>query len=395
MMVLPLAGLCYLFKYMKFDKEKKMRLSIRHFGVPAALFVGCAAVLFIEKGAYQDEDWQKYLEYNNYRSEVYDYYGFPDYNGNKEFYDSLDMGMEDVVALKQYSLLVVDGISEYKMKAIAEYAQKIGQANTNFSSKLLEGIDRTYSEFENGEYAPLIWFAAILLIAAFRYCYLKKSRQIWLCAACAAVQGLFWCYLGVAGRIVSRVGFAMFIDTLVIMAAILYRELKGQIRWEKYKKTRLNTTIFILSSILLIGIAALEWREVKETASKMESKNMEYAELCQYMTSHKENVYFVQTFSTDEYTENFTARKDFKVENFIHLGGWSTFSPVAEQKKKLLGITNGETAIRDMDNAYVLSKIDTGYLVLYMKAKYGSCHSKLVDTISYPEYYFTVEKFSE
>jgi len=180
-----------------------------------------------------------------------------------------------------------------------------------------------------------------------------------------------------------------------VFYAILYQEFRESMKEETCGRKKMSSAALICCMVVLAGISVLELREVKTKAERIEAKNTEYIELCQYMNLHSENIYFLQTTSVEEYTDNFYVRREFKVGNDTWLGSWLTFSPLEIKRRELLGITDGAKALREMDNTYVLSRIGTEYLVDCLKDRYGSCHAELVDTIAYEKYYYTIEKFSE
>ena len=61
-------------------------------------------MMLIEKTAYQSEAWKEFQAFNNLRSEVYDFYGIPDFEENQDFYESINMDECEVQALENYSL---------------------------------------------------------------------------------------------------------------------------------------------------------------------------------------------------------------------------------------------------------------------------------------------------
>ena len=63
--------------------------------------VGLLGIMVFEKEAYGSEEWQTYLSYNDERSMVYDYYGVPAYEENREFYEKIGLKEYDVENLKE------------------------------------------------------------------------------------------------------------------------------------------------------------------------------------------------------------------------------------------------------------------------------------------------------
>lgn len=396
LMIVPAAGICYFSKYVKIDKEKKT-LHIRHIWFWPLVLGGCAVVTFIDSAAYQEQGWKAYQEFNNYRSEVYDYYGVPPFEGHEEFYHSIEMEQEDVEALKNYSLLLVDGIFEYKMKAIAEYAREIQGKQENIGKRFVKGIAAVWLDFQSGRYAPLGWLGTSILVCTMALCYLHKSRRLELLFCCFGIQMLLWCYLGFKGRIVERVSFAMQLYMFMVTVGILYKELVENGVWSSYKTGWREGFVIICATLALLMVSLSTCYKVKQEAVKMEEMNKEYTALYNYMVGNKEKIYLLHTDAFAQYTDNFQIRRNFATDNVLYLGGWSTFSPVEIRKRDRLGILDVKEAVYKNDNVYVLSRsdMDTSYIEKYLKKENETCHSKLLDTIAYERYFYTVEKFSE
>lgn len=388
-MLLPIAGLCYLFKYGNIDKGRKFSLSVRHLAVPAALFLGCAGILLVESLAYKSPEWKKYNAYNAYRSEVYDQYGVPSYSKEKEFYASVGMQEEDVRAVKNYSLLFVDDLFDCKMQEIAEYAKTTQSETEPVGKRLLNGIERVYADFESDRYAPLTWFVFCLLLLTTVFCYQRKSRQLYLLAAGVGIQLLLWCYLGFQGRVVERVSFSMHLSTFMLTAAILFRELAV---WEPEERLR---WFKVCGSLLLLGIACLEWKEIKGAALEKAAVNQEYLAMCQYLNEQSDFIYLLHTNSVEQYTDNFHLRKTIPEDHMVLMGGWETFSPLEIQKREALGLLDVKKAWYERNDILIVSRFELAYLRTYFEKEFGSCHPETLQTLTCNEYTYTIEKFNK
>lgn len=397
LMIVPAAGICYLFKYVKIDKEKRKFLSVRHIWFWPLVLIGCGVVMLIESAAYREEGWKEYQEFNAYRSEIYDYYGVPPFEEHKEFYDSIEMGKEDVEALKRYSLLLVDGIIEYKMKAIAEYAKEIQGEQENVGMRFIKGAAAAWMDFQSGTYSPLGWLGTSLLICTMALCYFHKSRRFELMFLCIGIQLLLWCYLGFKGRMVERVSFVMHLYMFMITGGILYKELVENGIWSRNQAGWREGLMIICGILSLLMVSMSTCYKVKQEAAKIAERNKEYTEVCEYMMKTKEKLYFLHVDAFAQFTDNFQIRREFETSNMVSLGGWTTFSPVEIRKRDHLSVLNVKEAIYRNDNVYVMSRSDMDmiYIENYLKKEYGTCHSKLLDTIAYEEYYYTVEEFGQ
>ena len=393
-MVAPAAGLCYLFKYVKMKGGERRRLYIQHAWFAVLLIGGCAAVMLIEKTAYQSEAWKEFQAFNNLRSEVYDFYGIPDFEENQDFYESINMDECEVQALENYSLFLVDGIYEYKMKEIADYARSITD-KAGIIKRLNVGVQRVYSDFKSGTYVPLTWFTAIITILAVWVCWKRNSKQFYLIFACMGVQFLLWCYLGLQGRIVGRVSYAMHLYMLILAFSVLYWEMvknpDQQIRgWRRESGILLG-----ICSVLLCTIALLEWNELKQDALQIAKRNQENIELSRYLTDQKENVYLAHTYSISHYTDNFRFRREFEFSNIVPFGDWQTYSPIEMKKRERLGISDTRNDLYTQKDVYIVSRFDMAYVEECLQKAYGSCHAENADVVAFRDYLYWIIKYSE
>lgn len=395
-MVVPAAAICYLFKYVKISRRGRRKFHIQHVWFWILLIGGCTVVIFIEKSAYRSEEWKKYQAFNNSRSEVYDFYGIPDFEENQDFYKSIDMGEPEVQALENYSLFLIDGIYEYKMEEIAEYAKDRVEKD-GIIKRLGKGMQGIYADFKLDIYAPLSWLAAAVCIFAVLLCWRRKSRQFYLLFACMGIQLLLWCYLGLQGRIVERVSFSMHFYMLLLAGAILYKEFMEGRAWDSGIWVWTRESNFLVSSlvIVLVVVALLEWDEVKQEALQKVERNQENVELCNYLEEHKENVYLMHTYSTSHYTDNFKIRKPAEFSNIVSLGDWQSFSPIEIRKREVLGILNARDALYTQENVYAVSRFDMTYVDECLQKAYGSCYSQDADVVAFRNYLYWIKRYKE
>lgn len=113
-MAVPFGGLIFLAKA---DSIKRKVITA------LIAMVGLLGIMVFEKEAYGSEDWQAYLSYNDERSMVYDYYGVPAYEENREFYEKIGLKEYDVENLKRYNLCFVNDLETGKMHQIAGYCK--------------------------------------------------------------------------------------------------------------------------------------------------------------------------------------------------------------------------------------------------------------------------------
>ncbi len=425
LMILPVAGLCYCWKYLKWSKKGKIPFTLRHVGVPAGLLCGVLLILGTEAFAYRSPEWREFLSYNKDREAIMDYYGIANYEDDSEFYDSLGLTPEEVENMQRYSLYLVDDLYSEKMAAIAKRSRELYVQQHSVKDRLVDAAETIYEHWGKDTYrsANLICLAAAAV--ALGYCYGKDKKQFWLAGFILAGTMLYWLYLGYRHRILERVGFALYFLVIFSMSAIWYRsaflekesqkaqtvdpaegsgqagknrqtEESGQ-RWFLKEKAA-GVMAWAASCAVLTLLAFNIWNGVKDNNTWRTAYNDEFLDVNSYMAEHMENVYFMTTFTIETYTDNFRIHRDFPFTNLLSVGGWHTFSPLENEKDRELGITDPKTDIVKKDNVYVISieYINLRYMDRYYTSVYGDDYlgRELVDTLDYGERVFEIYDFS-
>lgn len=339
-MALPFAGLSFLFKEGKW-KEKLV--------VCGALLAGIAAIMLTEHAAYSSEEWQAYLQYNEDRSAVYDYYGVPDYEEHAQFYASIDMMAGDVKNLEEYNLYMIDGIEDGKMKAIAEYARDV-QAEKAPLEKLKECVSLLIDGCLKNRSILLNLLSKLVILASLWFEFRRKKKTFWLNLGFLAVEAGLLAYMGFQGRILTRVMTALLLIEFFTALSIWCRE--HQDLMDEVLSARVSRAV--LAGML--GLSAFMIYEVRDNQMMRYERNLEWEELQEYYQQDPENVYFTNTDYIWFYTDNFHLYKRFQTKNYEKLGEWSTFSPLENAELARLGIQNVSDALVENENVYLIYK---------------------------------------
>lgn len=394
-MVLPMAALCFWAKYGTFDFKKKFPVVLKHLAVPITLFAGIVLIMGVEKVAYDSDEWETFLDYNSDRASIMDYYGLLNYEENAEFYDSMALTPEEVENLQRYSLYLTDEVYPEKMHELAVNAKEMQLQPYSLKDQIFMGAKKVYDHFRDEGYAPAHVISFILMAGTLIFSLLKDKKQFLVTLALCAVMGVLWLYLGYKGRIVDRVGYAMYLVTSMSMLAVGYRLLftgsnkKGS-KW-------LNSFVVIAVCAVLTVLAGQKIEAVKERMAWRFVHNQEFLEVNHYMAEHPENVYFMTTFSIETYTDNFTIHRDFDFSNLLSVGGWHTFSPLENVKCEKLGITESKKDIVETQNVYVISleAVNLRYMDRFYTSVYGEDYlgRELIETLNYGGNNFEVYDF--
>lgn len=353
-MAVPFGGFMFLFKRGIPIKEKLMILSLS--------IAGLVLIFLIENHAYSSQEWKNYKEYNVARSEIYDYYGVPNYEENKEFYDSVGMEECDAINLERYSLYFIDGIETEKMFQVAEYAENQWKELQTFPQRIKNGIKTAIKGFFSIENLLLNGLVKIFFLYVLFLEWKKKEKEFFLSCMLLAAEGVLWLYLGYEGRLPDRVGAALLLVQLSCSLALLYQNLLE----DKKKIPKMKSRWVILGAAVLTAVCVLKLNGVREDRMEIFQNNKQLENFNDWFAQHGENVYFYPVDFTAGYTENVKIFRDFEVSNGFPLGGWLSFSPIKEEGLKCFGIIDVDKAILDQDNIYLVmvhpsSRIDQHY----------------------------------
>ncbi len=368
LMAVPFGGLIILYKKEPV-KKKALMASIA--------CAGLAGIMVLEVFSYSSAEWKSYKDYNTARSVIYDYYGVPPYEENREFYDSIGLQEYDVVNLERYQLVFVDDLENGKMQQIADYAEQRYREQNSLTARVMAGV-RIAVQGELGKETlvlNLLAKALVLLniITGIRY----RKKALWLVnAGFLLCEGALTFYLGYEGRLPSRVMAALLIIEFLAALAVFFSERRNTVS-ETEKKIP-GWTAGLL--IVLLAAAAWQFTVIRERQLQSTAANQEYELLQSYYREHPGQVYFIPATWTAGYTENFHIRKEARLDNGFSLGGWTTFLPVHEQGLKKFGIEDENTALIENDNVYLIFNTPSSRITAHYEEKYEDVQWTETDT---------------
>lgn len=398
LMVLPIAALCFWWKYGSLEKCGKWPFTLKHPWIPGALAIGVLLILGIEAFAYRSHEWREFRSYNTNREAIMDYYDLPVYEEAPEIYDSLGFTPEEAENLQRYSLYLTENLYSENMAKLAAYSKEAYLEKHTLKERVFSGLRGIYEHMSKDTYHLTNLLCLCMIALTVGFALGKNKRQLYLAEAVLAVWAAFWMYLGFRNRILERVGFALYLLAFLTMLAIFYQMCReAQERKEENKFLSKGILAAGFCGVLLL-IGSMTWKTVEGNNTWRRDYNLQFLDVNRYMAEHPENVYFMTTFSIETYTDNFTIRRDFEFSNLLSVGGWHTFSPLENEKAAKLGITDPKRDMAEQDNVYVISleNVNLRYMDRYYESLYGEGYEgrTLVDTLDYGEQVFEVYDIS-
>lgn len=388
LMTLPIFGLIVLNQLLKQFKrnmpDQKDKIKAFKAALPFLLISVLGLCLFqgisvIEDYAYSDEDWKTYNEFKYYRSLIYDYYGWPPYEGNEEFWSELGISKEEQACMGMFGIL--PDIDAEKLGQIAALSANI------------------YSKTETRIQLYRIWtllVAAIQSVGCREQHILLLAGILWLVFRKTKAEGLekftilgfllvqmsaliFLLYRGrLPDRIIIIYDFQCILGALGF-ALVQLKEGRIPIDSVKIKKMVGGCMLTLLPLILFV---------FKDTLNTVKSYNVSletYEEYLDYLCEEPNNIYVACTGVVSS-KKKFTLHQDREIST-LGTAGWTCKSPFIEERMEQLGLdpdsdillTDGVYFVTaDLSNANLLDRY-------YQSEKKTKAGYEIVDVVRLKE----------
>lgn len=286
-----------------------------------------SGIKILEKRAYADEPWSTYTQYKHSRSLIMDYYGWPAYEGNEEFWDSIDIPEEEYACIWTYGIL--PDIDEEKITMIADYSQEIFRRNISLDKRLsnmrmvfLNAVRDDICKIPNILLAAAI---GVLVVYAGKADNLTRLRIV----IGVMIELAILLYLLYQGRLPARI--IMIYDyqcILAVMGSVLaHYESIGL-------KNRIGKVFVIL---MCVGLLIVTYYRTNVDILSNRKKLRIYDEEISYVSNYEDRVFVVPN-GTFVSSKQFTIHERSKSINTVGTYGWSVYSPWNEIKYQSYGL---------------------------------------------------------
>lgn len=408
-------------------------------GLRLVLLTGtlCLAAFAADRMAYGSREWKDYLSYNQSRSNVYDFYEVPAYEENQDLYEELGLSKDTVQAISEANMLADDSVSQETFRQLDKLTGLRYRQQFSASARLRKGLRLVGESFSPSIYgylsgtAVFLWLALMGMLirqnGAFVYRQVgttveNRDRKkwagliFWMGAVC--LQGVLWLALGYGGRLPERVGYCLHLCGFV--TALMLCKMTWDRPGEKYIPQNCSTVAEVFSEqnfvlgdriqrksgrfhvwdrVLFFGIAALlSWGSFVRTAeaAKNGQDARRMAELIEtYCLEHPDNFYFADVYSLSAHTGRvyFTnSRPEGQDVNYMRMGDWMAFSPLAREKLNRHGIDSVTESLATDDSVFLLTRDDNPmeYLRRICADRFGSTVWHVEDVLNCGEFHIYV-----
>lgn len=365
--LLPFFFLAVLFRWMKENSFFTRQNMIHYVGLPVIL-LGCMALLLAaDKAAYGSEEWKIFRQFFDDRTSVYDFYGLPDYEQNRAFYESIGIDETQYGLLVNYNFDLDPAIDAQVMQTIAEYAAS--HQEESFGQRLYLSVYEYVYRFTHGQelcFDLLVVFGYFMLFQiAVRK---RKPALLGKLFLLFSLRSALWLFILFRGRAPERITHPLYLMELLLLALLWCCDMPETLshRFAQY-------TMGILMGLLLICCGAVMIQKTVDEAGRREQINAEWQEVKQYCLQHPDVFYYFDVYSTVAYSEKLFSDTDSSYRNFDLLGGWISKSPLAEKKRVYMGLDTAERALLSGQAHFITDGMrpesDVAHIVSYFEEK--------------------------
>ena len=337
-------GLNFLLNLRQWGEQKRKRLLtlLGVFGLTGILMVGCE--LMDQRLYASDPDWNAFMQYNEYRSNLTDY-SIPAFADFEEEYK--EMGIS-----KTAYKIFRTGLNFYDPDVYSlDTLKKMDELRprNNLSRALAENF---LKEFPVG-YIKIPVFLGFLTLAFLWLFWKKDQKKVWLVAGYEILaMGLIDFYLYYQGRYLENrveVGMWFAISLVVIW---LYDQKKIQVS---------RQLVWLMLGCVLIANQG-SWKSRWKVLSEQDARDQAYLkESFEGAVSVDPDGLYLAKLGTISYNSFgiFSAVPEGTFENVVWYGGWEMGNPLWKKKLAEYNITNPYRDLIDQEHVYIVdNKID-------------------------------------
>ncbi len=300
------------------DKKEWKCLGVCAGAVAAALLLGQAGNAI----GYSSEEWKEYYRLDNARVELFDYYGFPEYEEVHDILDKYGVTETEYAAYSIYATLEYE-LSVECVEELAAYVQASRSGSGIHVVALLReswAVIFSSDRQETNNLVGILWVGAILTCV-----FARKKEVIFPFLSVAAARTAVWSYLIYRGRLPDRVTRPLLFGEAVFLMMLLLQA------WEKeLPKIRFRTLAGSISICFILWACIsgqAQYRYAVEANATQEIMMESFQEVREYCEAHPENRYILDSNSFSSFIGPALGNTMSGTVNYVYSGGWYSNSP--------------------------------------------------------------------
>ncbi len=322
--------------------EKRNKNGLLISGLIAAGIV--LAVILINRIAYGSAEWKEFDVLSSSRSEIADYYQYPDYGTHSDVYAKYGIGPAAYEALSHHYLMVLNpGVDAGSLSELASIA-KAEHEVPPISHYLWTFWDRHFVSYMDRPFNILVY--ALYLLCVVVALIARRRRMLGETILVIFARMVVWGYLVYNERLPIRVTHGVYAAELVCLLLIL---LKMQRSIGRRSSFVLFLSVILVVTGLSVRFGIPKTRAVEYDARSKAETGEIFTEVREYFSDHPDQIFLLDVHSFEYYTENALTGRLKDGDNWLLLGGWVAKSPWFEKKFDKLGI-------EDPDNCFFTAR---------------------------------------
>lgn len=318
---------------LKWSEEKeafKAENIKKYLGLVGAVLLGMGLYIVLDTIAYSGEDWKAFRDFFDARTQVYDYTWYPSYDEAADFYREIGVTPAQVKLIDNYNFGLDEAIDADTLWNIADYAEKAGvkdpfivrlkEALTDYKWRTFHEQDSPYNFFVLAAYGMLVALAVVF----------RDKSVIWKLPLMVVFRTIPWMYVIQAKRVPARISHPLYYIELIILCAWMFS-------YNRKCKERLWRACACCAVLLFVCACIrlpLSWQNVKTEMVRRESVNAVIQEFDAYAEANPDNYYYIDVYSSVDFSEKMFADVDNTQKNYDILGGWADRSPLQKQSTR-------------------------------------------------------------
>lgn len=300
----------------------------KYLGLIGMIAAGMLISIVIDTAAYSSQDWKTFRDFFDARTKVYDYTWYPDYEQAEDFYRNLGVTPAKYELIDNYNFGLDESIDAEFLWSIADYAEASG-VKESLGSQLKNAVSnykwRTFNEVDSPyNFLVLASYGMVLALAV----VFKDKSVIWKLPLCIIFRSVSWMYVIWADRVPARISHPLYIIEFVILCAWMLSYVRNS--YVRNSKRSLAIATVLLGVYALIHFPTT-WQNIETEMQRRSSVNKVIEAFDAYAESNPENYYYMDVYSSVEFSEEMFEDVDNSQKNYDILGGWASGSPLQKQ----------------------------------------------------------------
>ncbi len=372
LLALPFVLAAYVWTGLQASGAERRQVMLGQLRQCLLLLFGMAVISGVHHVCYSGEDWQAYLEYNEARTDLYDYTNFLSTDRYRKEYAAYGMTGEEAALLSSYNTMLAEDPDTDRVSEIARMVAAEMKKNepTGFGNIL----HKYYLEirYQNAPYLYL--WGLLLLVLALSMMFEKK----WLQFAFLGILGIgrsgIWMYFIGQGRFPERVSLSLYLLELLLLIAVFLD------KKTLFQKERVQFLAQTALSVGVLFVAGFIFLNIPQKSTERMEQQLGWELLKAHAGENTDKTYLMDVFSVVGYADSLYEED---ASNMMLMGGWLTGSPLARERLEQLGGKDAAQVLYENRDARLVVRqgYDITWLETYLQTRFGDCRLVVTNQI--------------